>query len=198
MNNKISIVIIFLLVIAVNIDSVQAELTLSKSDETPAPGEINHDIFNRTLPGKMKIGDSYNIKIFVKNTGDERNIFRVILITNKVTIAGKIANGQSYGEYIYPRYASEVLELDKGESRMVEFTLVPVKPYIGEIDISTDLYYVKSKEMLKNNYVLADHAEKKINIIEPAFAKNEQDVIKFVILFILLSILMLILRYTGD
>ena len=99
------------------------------SNQTPTiSGEIDHYVFSRSIPEHMTIGDSYEILVFVKNTGKSPAYFLVLLTTP--------------GEFIYPQYSVRVGALDGGESRRIEFLLTPSKPLLGELNITAELYHL--------------------------------------------------------
>ncbi len=181
---KILILCIFIL----GINTINAKAEFIETEVNDITGKIDHNIFYMSVPERMKIGESYTVRVFIKNTGDERNNFRVMLSTTRLTNSGKTEMGYGYGEFIYPRYDSSVIALEKGESRKVEFKITPIKPYIGDLEVSADLYQLKPKQLLRSDLLLLDHVQKGVRVIEPAFTKDELVLIFSTIIVIIILI----------
>jgi hypothetical protein len=94
--NKISIVI-FVLILGLLFGCVLANAQYRDKNALKNPeisGRIDAYLFSRSIPEHMTIGESYEILVFVKNTGESPANFLVVLTTS--------------GEFIYPRYSVRV------------------------------------------------------------------------------------------
>jgi hypothetical protein len=100
----------------------------TSNQNSPISGEIDQYAFSRSIPQHMTIGGSYEILVFVKNTGKSPAYFLVLLTAPS--------------EFIYPRYSVRVGALDGGESRRIKFLLTPSKPLLGELNITAELYHL--------------------------------------------------------
>jgi hypothetical protein len=127
---KISIVI-FVLILGLLFGCVMANAQYRDKNALKDPeisGRIDAYLFSRSIPEHMAIGESYKIIVFVKNTGKAPAYFLV----------GFIAPG----EFIYPEFDVETIELDGGKSHRIEFFITPIKPHIGELNITAKLYLI--------------------------------------------------------
>lgn len=194
MNVRYKIIAITLLLI-INLRVIDAEPIQNELNYTT--GGIDHDIFYNSVPTQMRIGESHTLKVFLTNNGDIRNKFRVVLTTTKSTGPASPYD-PGYKQFVYPYFVSALASLDKGESRRIEFDITPIKPYIGELEISVDLYLLRSNQnQLSSDFVLVDHASKQIRVIKPAFAIEEQIFI-IVILFILAIISIILINRLNE
>lgn len=126
--NKISIVI-FVLILGLLFGCVMANAQYRDKNALKDPeisGRIDAYLFSRSIPEHMTIGESYKIIVFVKNTGKAPAYFLVMIIAP--------------GEFIYPEFDTETIELDGGESHRIEFFITPIKPHIGELNITAKLH----------------------------------------------------------
>jgi len=93
-------------------------------------GKISEDIFKRSVPGVMKVGETYTAIVKVKNTGDSRTNFSVSVHSDEYIIfCGKASTE-----------GAPKLDLDKGSTRMLKFKIIPLKEYVGELTITVNLY----------------------------------------------------------
>jgi len=155
----IKIIILFALTLSfINFSIVNAQVNnkINESQTFEVSGKIDSYVFSRSVPKQMKIGESYQINVYVKNTGKTPGMFRVVLTTP--------------GEFIYPQYDSYVFKLKKGESHRVVFLITPIKPHIGSLNITVDLYLVQSHKFLPTDFVLLDRVYGEVRIIKPAFS----------------------------
>lgn len=193
MNTTYKILTACVVILCINIISARAEFIRTEANN--ASGEIDHNVFYLSVPEKMTIGKSYAVKIFIKNTGSERNNFRVMLSTTGLTDPYAAETGKVYSEFIYPRYDSSVITLKAGESRRLEFKITPVKPYTGDIPVSANLYVIKPKQLSRSDFLLLDHAQKRVRIIEPAFTKDELiSIFNIIVLIIIILCIKLIYK----
>ncbi len=96
-------------------------------------GEIDSDIFERSIPAHMTVGKSYTVQVPVKNTGESPADFIVLLITP--------------GEFIYPQYPAEKeVHLERQEVKKVKFPITPIKPNAGELKITVRLFVISSTQ----------------------------------------------------
>lgn len=191
MNTTYKILAACTVILCIIIISARAEFT--QAEVSDIAGEINHNIFYLSVPERMKIGESYAIKIFIKNTGNQRNNFRVMLSTTGLKDSDTIEAERGYGEFIYPRYDSSIIALDAGESRRLEFKITPIKPYIGNLDVSAGLYVIKPEQPL-SEFLLLDRVDKQVRVIEPAFAKDELISIFSIIIVIIIVLCVKLVR----
>lgn len=98
-------------------------------------GKIDQDMFKKSVPNMMKLGEVYTVLASVENTGDSRTTFTVWGYSDEYTI------------FVEPLSVKDMheLTLDKGSRSIVKFKIVPFKEYVGELPITIDLY-VKYKE----------------------------------------------------
>ena len=93
-------------------------------------GELSQDVFKRSVPDVMKIGEVYTALVQVKNTGDSRTTFTGRVYSDEYTVFVEAISAEDMHELI----------LDKGSSRILKFKIVPLKEYVGELPITVDLY----------------------------------------------------------
>ena len=134
----------------------------------PISGKIDHYVFSRSIPEHMTIGESYEVLVFVKNTGKSHADFLVLLTTP--------------GEFIYPRYGTQVIALSDGESRRIEFPITPTKSHIGELNITASLY------LLKPSISKLDSASDSVFLIKRAFSIGDLMTVIMTILVIICGI----------
>ncbi len=185
-NTRYKIIIVSILIITVNM--ITAEV--ASANDGNATGEIDHHTFKISIPSQMRVGEPHTVKVFVRNTGDTTNTFRVTLTSHETKTTSKVFTGGMFptGEFISPRYDSSVIVLKGGEARRLEFNIVPIKPYIGNLDVSADLFLVRSKQFLPGDLILLDTASEEIRVIKSAFTEEEQILIKAIIIIIFASI----------
>ncbi len=185
-NTIYKIIIASILIITVNM--ITAGVASANAGDTT--GEIDHHIFESSVPSQMRVGESYTVKVFVRNTGETTSTFRIILTSYEAKLASKIFSGGMFPtqEFIYPSYDSSIIVLKGGESRRVEFNIVPIKPYIGDFKVAAELYMVRSKQFLPGDLVLLDNTSKNIRVIKSAFTEEEQFLIKAMIIIIFASV----------
>ena len=126
MKKGVAIALLSLIILVSSLFSF--EIVNAKSSDDIISGEIDHYVFSRSIPEHMTIGESYEILVFVKNTGKSPANFLVVLTTP--------------GEFIYPRCSTRVVALDGGESHRIKFLLTPSKPLLGELNITAKLYHL--------------------------------------------------------
>lgn len=90
-------------------------------------GEISRDIFNRSVPGVMKVGKVYTAVVQVKNTGDSRTNFTARVHSDEYTI------------FVDKMWGKKVT-LNKGSISTLKFKIVPFREYAEELPITVDLY----------------------------------------------------------
>lgn len=147
------------------------------SNQTPPiSGEIDHYLFSRSIPEHMTIGESYKVLVFVKNTGKSTADFLVVLTTP--------------GEFIYPRYSVRVGALDGGESRRIGFLITPVKPHIGELNITSKLY------LLNHSLIETDSTSDSLFLIKRNFSTGDimRGIISILIFICGIVVIIIILR----
>ena len=136
------------------------------SNPTPQiSGVIDHYVFSRSIPEHMTIGESYKVLVSVKNTGKSPADFLVVLIAPD--------------EFIYLRYSVGVGALDGGESRRIGFFITPVKPHIGELNITSKLY------LLNPSLIEIDSTSDSVFLIKRNFSTGD-------IMRVIISILIII------
>jgi len=123
---------------------------------TKISSRIYSDIFSRSIPKYMTIGEPYQVFVFVKNTGQSTEYFLVKLIAPS--------------EYIYPQQSIEIIKLDKGEFRRVKFPITPIKQHFGELNITAKLYLLKSNRNLPSSFIELDNTSTSIFWIKNAFS----------------------------
>ncbi|VVB84506.1 Uncharacterised protein [uncultured archaeon] len=174
-----------ILLLLINVRIINAEPV--QIDLNDSQGGIDYNIFNMSIPQQMTIGESHTLKVFLRNNGDIKNKFRVLIRTTESSMPAS-PDDLRYKEYIYPRYASKLSVLDTGETRRLDFNIVAVKPYLGNLEISADLYVLRSSDnQLKSDFVLVDHVSKEVRVIKPAFDGYEL-ALYFIILLIVIII----------
>lgn len=104
-------------------DIQPSELLLPAGSES---GEISQELFERSIPGAMKVGKSYTALVRVKNTRDSRTTFTVNVHSEKFMI--------------FVEECVKKTELNKDSTRTLEFKIVPFREHAGELPITADLY----------------------------------------------------------
>ena len=90
-------------------------------------GQISKDVFRRSIPGVMKVGEVYTALIKLKNTGDSGINFIITVYSDEYII------------FLEAGWSGNVT-LDKGSSRMLRLKIVPFREYTGEIPITVEVY----------------------------------------------------------
>lgn len=114
-------------------------------------GEISRDIFKRTVPGAMKMGEAYTVLVPVKNTGNSRTNFTVRVQPGEYTI------------FVDEKWWGKKITLNKGSTHIFKFKIVPIREYAGELPVTVDLY-VRDEE--KERYIKADSFSDYVYLIE--------------------------------
>lgn len=104
-------------------------------------GKIDQHLFYNSVPRQMTVGKSYEIMVFVRNTGEKEEYCMVALVAP--------------GEFIYPHHSSEMVMLSSGESRRYKFLITPIKAHIGEINITAKLFSVSPTENIELDSISA-------------------------------------------
>jgi hypothetical protein len=87
-------------------------------------GRISHDIFKKSLPCVMKLGNVYTVLVEVTNTGDSRANYVAVVRSD---------------EYIL--FSEELsVDLDSGSSRILKFKIVPLKEHVKKLPVTASLY----------------------------------------------------------
>ena len=108
-------------------------------------GKIFKDIFEKSVPSVMKVGEVYKAEVRVKNTGNSRTNFTIFVHSN---------------DYIlFVEDAKHSITLDKGSTFALKFKLLPIKEYAGELPITVDLYArsEKNKNIMKKVDSVTDY-----------------------------------------
>lgn len=158
---------------------LMALILLSLSSESKAEdrsmnanisGKIDQHVFYNSIPRQMTVGKSYEIMVFVRNTGEKEEYCLVALVAP--------------GEFIYPQYSSEMVMLSSGESRRHKFLIIPIKAHIGEINITAKLFSVSPTENIELDSVSAP-----VFLIEQAFPSADIITASVSVIVILIMIL---------
>lgn len=94
-------------------------------------GNIYPDIFKKSLPRVMEVGNAYTVLIKVKNTGNFRRTFTVEL--------------HSEGDLIFIQDSFRKITMDEGSTQLLKFKIVPIKEHAGKIPIDAYLYIESEK-----------------------------------------------------
>ncbi|MHA2336507.1 MAG: hypothetical protein ACXACX_04355 [Candidatus Hodarchaeales archaeon] len=130
-------------------------LQTGHADKIDGSGTIDTYVFTRSIPQQMTVGDSYKILLKINNDGSEPAIFKIILKTNV--------------EYFYPPIDSgENLVLNPGGSLITRFYITPIKPKIGEVNITAKLYKIDS-----NRFILQDESTVQVLSIKTRYWNSE-------------------------
>ena len=106
----------------------------SNSSETVVAGQIDSDIFRRSVPATMIVGKKYPITIVVANTGSMTANFTIHLsFPFQVTL-----------KYFYYQRVREDIVLPPGLSEKVEFTVIPMIEHLGPLNMTANLYSTSS------------------------------------------------------
>ena len=89
-------------------------------------GKISSDLFKRSVPSMMTVGKVHNAQVQIKNTGDSRRDFTIRVDTEDFVI--------------FVEENQRIVTLDKDSIRRIEFKMVPIEEYVGELPITVDLY----------------------------------------------------------
>ena len=112
--------------------------------------KIDQHVFYNSIPRQMTVGKSYEVMVFVRNTGEKEEYCQVTLIAPS--------------ECIYPQYSVEMVMLSSGEPRRFKFLITPIKAHIGEINITAKLFSVSPTQNIELDSVSAP-----VFLIEQAF-----------------------------
>ncbi|MDJ1420639.1 MAG: glycosyltransferase family 39 protein [Candidatus Methanoperedens sp.] len=89
-------------------------------------GEISRDMFNKSVPMVMKVGEVYTLLVEVKNTGNTTIKFDVHVHSNGYIIS------------VDDEWRN--ITLNKGSINMLKFKIAPYQEYRGKLPITVDLY----------------------------------------------------------
>ena len=141
---------------------------------------IDHDIFFRSIPTQMTVGKPINVLMHVKNTGESSATFFITLETPD--------------DFIYSsRQNWEIITLDKGESHRTEFTILPIKQHIGELNVTAKISLIKSRHILPSTFIEIDNVSASVLYIKNAFSM--EDIVTFIyVVIIIIFIVALIIK----
>lgn len=109
----------------------EEKIDSTEGTEIPINGEISQEIFDRSIPGVMKVGKIHTVLVQVRNTCGSRADFKVRVDTDPYTI--------------FVEHSQRSITLDKSSTTTLKFKMVPLKEYTGELPVTADLY-VKYEE----------------------------------------------------
>lgn len=112
-------------------------------------GKISEEVFRKSVPDVLEMGEVYTALVQVTNTGDSRTNFSVRVFFDWFNL------------YVKAEQSNEVT-LNKDATQILKFKIVPLTEYAGEIPISASLY-VKSEE---NEEIEVDSVSDYIYLIE--------------------------------
>jgi hypothetical protein len=92
-------------------------------------GKISQDIFEKSVPGTMKIGTIYKALVKVENTGDSRTNFTVRFVPY---VRNKFI--------LFVEDEVREITLEKGSTHLFTFKIVPYNEYNKELPITVELY----------------------------------------------------------
>jgi hypothetical protein len=145
-----SVIMMTMILIAIILFSFSSYSKAEDRSTTNLSGKIDQHLFYSSIPRQMTVGESYEIMVFVRNTGEKEEYCMVTLVAP--------------GEFIYPQYSIEMVMLSSGESRRYKFLITPIKAHIGEINITAKLFSVSPTENIELDSVFAP-----VFLIEQAF-----------------------------
>jgi preprotein translocase subunit YajC len=136
-------IIMTVILIAMMLFSFSSDSKAKTEDRstTNVSGKIDQHVFYTSVPRQMTVGKSYEIMVFVRNTGREEEYCQIALVAPS--------------EFIYPQYSVEMATLNSGEPRRFKFLITPVKAHIGEINIIAKLFSVSPTQNIELDSVSA-------------------------------------------
>lgn len=150
-----------------------------KSPDYEISGEINADIFSRSIPAQMTVGRPYDILVRVKNTGEKSTTF---VITIDVP-----------SDFIYTsRKNWEIITLNEGGSRQFKFTILPIKQHVGKLNIIANFSLIKSSHYLPSSFVELDNVSTSVLLIKNAISST--DIIIIFVLFFTICFIVIIMK----
>jgi hypothetical protein len=108
---------------------------------TNISGKIDPEVFYNSIPRQMIVGKSYEVMVFVRNTGEKDGYYMVSLVAP--------------GKFIYPQYSSEQAMLSSGESRRYKFLITPINEHTGEINVTAKLIPLPPRENIEFDSITA-------------------------------------------
>ena len=106
-------------------------------------GTISGEIFKRTVPSVMEVGESYTALVKIENTGKSSRDFFVHIY--------------SEGYELFIEYPSRDISLDESSTSTAQFTISPVTAYVGELPITVDLYATAESGAMKKVDSVTDY-----------------------------------------
>lgn len=147
-----------------------------------ASGIIYSDVFYRTLPEYMTVGKPYNILTFVENSEEVTDTFFVTLEVPK--------------EFIYSSSKNwRIITLDKGESRRIEFTILPIKQHVGELNVTATISLIESRHVLPSTFRETDNASASVLWIKKIFSTEDIVTFIYVIVIITFMVTLITIKY---
>ncbi|RLF18076.1 MAG: hypothetical protein DRN06_02415 [Thermoprotei archaeon] len=123
-----------------------------QTSETQMPkedvGELDDDVFKRSIPGVMRVGETYTALVQVRNKRDSPMSFTVVVHSD---------------EHIFVYEDSKKVLLNPRSVRMLKFKIVPMESGIGRYKIVADLY---ARNGTSEEYVWADSVADNVFIIK--------------------------------
>lgn len=110
-------------------------------------GEISRDIFEKSVPNVMEVGKIYTASVKVRNTGDSRTDFIILVHSDIYTI------------FVEDEWHE--VTLDKETIGRIESKIVPIRGHTGEIPITVDLYVkYDENETFQSDDITPDNVKK--------------------------------------
>jgi 4-amino-4-deoxy-L-arabinose transferase-like glycosyltransferase len=143
----------------------------SPGEEVPAvSAQINREIFLKSVPDRMTVGQPYTIVLVVTNTGN----FDLVFFIKFVFPYGGTMKFFSFmrGDVVTPAPGS--IKLEPGASARVESQIVPMNENVGALEISALLYAKARTQGEQASYVLVDKVSATVREIRLALSEGER------------------------
>lgn len=111
---------------------------------------ISRDMFNKSVPSIMRVGEAYTVLVQVRNTIDSNTNFNVRVYSNEFIL------------YVEDEW--QTLNFDKGSIHTFKIKIIPFKEYNGKLPITADIYIKKEND--KNYNKKADSVTGYVSLIK--------------------------------
>jgi len=105
-------------------------------------GKIIPEVFQRSVPSVMAVGEHYVVLVPIENTGSDAVDFNVILYYN--------------WKYFFFEEPSKNITLSGGEKRILRFDAVPYNKHTGPLQITAKLFVRSNGDKIKELDVASD------------------------------------------
>lgn len=153
-------------------DGNEVDRSIVLPEGSDVSGTIYRGVFLKSVPREVVIGESYSFPVFIKNNGNSNAKFHLYFFAPE--------------NFFYSEFSDKFFNLGKGEVIRYDARVVPIQPYVGELNITAKLYTV-----IADQDVELDSATTSIFLIERKYGTYDLILIVVVAVLILGIVLFL-------